>query len=207
MTTAVNSNLFASRLRLAQQQQILKSGNINESNISLFENTEGLTQGMVDGTCTDGKDDGKIGLWEGIKSFGKGAVKSVANMLTPKNILKGIAVGVGIAALNVFLPGVGTAITGALIAGGAIKGGLQLGKGIYDAANANTDAEKRAALEEAGSGTATVAMSVAAAKGFKQTTGKSVLDVNMYKDAVSTTAEAASTGIRTASARIKTAEN
>ena len=148
---AIN-NLYSSRIRLIQQQEIIKSGNINESNISLFSNTEGLTQGMIDGTCTDGKDDGKIGLWEGIKSFAQGAVKSVTNMFSsPKNFFKTLAVGAASAAL---IAVTGVAATPFLIAGGAIAGGIQAGKGIYQATQAETDAEKRAALENVGGGTA-----------------------------------------------------
>lgn len=174
---AVN-NLYSSRIRLIQQQEIIKSGNINESNISLFSNTEGLTQGMIDGTCTDGKDDGKIGLWEGIKSFAKGAVKSVTNMFSsPKNFLKTLAVGAASAALVAVTGGAATPF---LIAGGAIAGGIQAGKGIYQATQAETDAEKRAALENVGGGTASIAMSVAAGKAYAKSTTVNGVNQNLF---------------------------
>ena len=174
---AVN-NLYSSRIRLIQQQEIIKSGNINESNISLFSNTEGLTQGMIDGTCTDGKDDGKIGLWEGIKSFAKGAVKSVTNMFSsPKNFFKTLAVGAASAAL---IAVTGGAATPFLIAGGAIAGGIQAGKGIYQATQAETDAEKRAALENVGGGTASIAMSVAAGKAYAKSTTVNGVNQNLF---------------------------
>ena len=174
---AIN-NLYSSRIRLIQQQEIIKSGNINESNISLFSNTEGLTQGMIDGTCTDGKDDGKIGLWEGIKSFAKGAVKSVTNMFSsPKNFFKTLAVGAASAAL---IAVTGGAATPFLIAGGAIAGGIQAGKGIYQATQAETDAEKRAALENVGGGTASIAMSVAAGKAYAKSTTVNGVNQNLF---------------------------
>ena len=174
---AIN-NLYSSRIRLIQQQEIIKSGNINESNISLFSNTEGLTQGMIDGTCTDGKDDGKNGLWEGIKSFAKGAVKSVTNMFSsPKNFFKTLAVGAASAAL---IAVTGGAATPFLIAGGAIAGGIQAGKGIYQATQAETDAEKRAALENVGGGTASIAMSVAAGKAYAKSTTVNGVNQNLF---------------------------
>lgn len=194
---AVN-NLYSSRMQLMQkQQQVALNNNYADNNVSLFDYSndysylDNITPGMLDGSCVDGQDDGKIGLKEGLKSFGKGVLNFAKKALNPKNVVKGVAVGVGLAALNVCLPGVGTAITGALIVGGAVKGGAQVAKGIGEAANATTDAEKRQALENMGEGTATVVSSAVAAKGFKSATGKSVTDINMYKDAASTTATAA----------------
>ncbi len=181
---AVN-NLYESRIRLTTQQSLLRTGNVNESNISIFSNTEGLTQGMIDGTCTDGKDDGKIGVWEGIKSFAKGAVKSVTNMFSsPKNFIKTLAVGAAGAAL---IAVTGGAATPFLIAGGAIAGGIQAGKGIYQATQAETDAEKRAALENVGGGAATIAMSAAAGKSYTNATGNALIgkgSLSTYKNAL-----------------------
>ena len=200
---AVN-NLYSSRIQLLQQQQILRSGNLNENNVSLFSNTEGLTQGMFDGTCIDGKDDGKIGLWEGIKSFAKGAVKSVTNMFSsPKNFLKTAAVALGSAAL---IAVTGGAATPFLIAGGAIAGGIQAGKGIYDATQATTDAEKRQALENVGGGAATIAMSAAAGKSYTNATGNALIgkgSLSTYQNAFSAskTNAAANFGNLTASAK------
>lgn len=181
---AIN-NLYESRIRLTQQQSLLRTGNINENNISIFSNTEGLTQGMIDGTCIDGKDDGKIGIGEGIKSIAKGAVKSVTNMFSsPENIVKTVATGVAGAAL---IAVTGGAATPFLIAGGAIAGGIQTGKGIYEATQAETDAEKRAALENVGGGAATLAMSAAAGKAYTNATGNALIgkgSLSTYKNAL-----------------------
>ena len=201
--TAINNNLFASRLQLIQQQQIVRSGNYTSQNISLFENTEGLTQGMIDGSCTDGHDDGKLSFGESLKSIGKGVLNFGKNMLQPKNLLKGLAVGVGIAALNVLLPGVGTAITGALIVGGAVKGGVQIGKGVYNATQATTDAEKREALENVGEGAATLGTSLLAAKGFKNATGKSVLSKETYTEAYTNNIGRIPSGVKAAKTAAK----
>ncbi len=181
---AIN-NLYESRIRLTQQQSLLRTGNVNENNISIFSNTEGLTQGMIDGTCIDGKDDGKIGIGEGIKSIAKGAVKSVTNMFSsPENIVKTVATGVAGAAL---IAVTGGAATPFLIAGGAIAGGIQTGKGIYEATQAETDAEKRAALENVGGGAATLAMSAAAGKAYTNATGNALIgkgSLSTYKNAL-----------------------
>ncbi len=200
--TAINS-LYSSRLQLIQQQQILRSGNVNEQNVSLFENTEGLTQGMVDGTCVDGKDDGKIGFWEGLKSIGKGILNFGKKLLNPVNLIKGVAIGVGIAALNICLPGVGTAITGALIVGGAVKGGVQIGKGVYEASQATTDAEKREALENVGEGAATLGTSLLAAKGFKNATNKSVFSKETYTEAYTNNIGRITSGVKAAKTAAK----
>lgn len=203
---AINSNLFEARLNTLQQQRIIRSGNINEQNISLFSNTEGLTQGMIDGSCVDGNDDGKIGFWEGAKSFGKGIVKNFTNMFSsPKNFLKTLAVGAGCVALTV---ATGGAATPFLIAGGAALGAAQAGKGIYNATQAKTDAEKRAALEDIGGGTANIAMSVVAAKGYTAQTGNSLIgkgSLSTYKNAAVDSATALKTNFGKATGAIKTA--
>lgn len=176
------TNLYDSRMRLTQQQQILKSGNINESNISLFENTEGLTQGMIDGSCTDGKDDGKLGLGETLKSLGKGAIKSLIPS-SPMGWVKAIGTGIACAALVAVTGGAATPF---LIAGGAVLGAAQTGKGIYQATQADTDAEKKAALENIGGGAVTIASSALAAKSYTNATGNALVgkgSLSTYKNA------------------------
>ncbi len=120
--------------------------------------------------CTDGKDDGKIGFWEGLKSVGKGALKFVTGMFTDKEgnfsigqTLKTVAIGAGIAAVCVLTAG--TAVP-AIIAGAGVAasaGGLV--KSGYQAATAETDADKRAALEGVGTSGVALGLSVVGAKG------------------------------------------
>lgn len=111
--------------------------------------------------CTDGKDDGKIGFFEGVGSFFKGIGKAVVNTVTsivtdPKKLL----LTAGAVALSIVFPPAGVAMA---VAGG-IAGAVQVGKGIYNAATAKTDAEAKEALESMGSGTLQVGLSVVGAK-------------------------------------------
>lgn len=200
---AVNS-LYQSRLNLLQQQQLLRSGNINESNISIFENTEGLTQGMLDGSCTDGKDDGKLGFGESVKSLAKGAIKSIIPS-SPMGWVKAIAAGVGCAAL---IAVTGGAATPFLIAGGAALGAVQTGKGIYQASQATTDAEKKQALENIGGGVTTIAASALGAKAYTKATGNALIgkgSLTTYKNAATQSVANTKTNFGNLTASAKTA--
>lgn len=101
---------------------------------------------------------------------------------SPKNIAKTVLGGVACAAL---IAVTGGAATPFIIAGGAVLGGVQVGKGIYNASQATTDDEKRAALEDIGGGAATIAMSVAAGKAYTNATGSSLTSLSTYKNAAS----------------------
>ncbi len=113
----------------------------------------------VDKVSTDGEDDGKLSFGEKMESFGKGIAGIVKAAL--KNPLETAAtVGAGM-----FL----TAITGGaalpiMVALGVGTGAVLIGKGAYDAANAKTDAEAKAAWEGIGSGTFALAGSALGAK-------------------------------------------
>lgn len=200
---AINS-LYQSRLNLLQQQQLLRSGNINESNISIFENTDGLTQGMLDGSCTDGKDDGKLGFGESVKSLAKGAVKSLIPS-SPMGWLKAIGTGIACAALVAVTGGAATPF---LIAGGAALGAVQTGKGIYQASQATTDAEKKAALENIGGGVTTVAASAIGAKAYTKATGNALIgkgSLSTYKNAATQSVANTKTNFGNLTASAKTA--
>ena len=93
--------------------------------------------------CTDGKDDGKIGFFgaigNAIKGVGKTIVNGVKGMFTNKEgkfSLGKTLLSIGTAALCIAVPAVGVA---ACVVGGAM-GVVQVGKGIYNAATATTDA-------------------------------------------------------------------
>lgn len=118
-------------------------------------------------TCTDGKDDGKIGFFSAvgnaIKGVGKTIVNGVKGMFTDKDgnfSLGKTLLSIGTAALCIAVPAVGVA---ACVVGGAM-GAVQVGKGIYNAATADTDAEAKQAWQDIGGGTFTVAASVVGAK-------------------------------------------
>lgn len=117
--------------------------------------------------CTDGKDDGKIGLFSAvgnaIKGVGKTIVNGVKGMFTNsegKFSLGKTLLSLGTAAVCVAFPAVGVA---ACAIGGAM-GAVQVGKGIYNAATAKTDAEAKEAWQNIGGGAFTVAASVTGAK-------------------------------------------
>lgn len=117
--------------------------------------------------CTDGKDDGKIGLFSAIgnaiKGVGKTIVNGVKGMFTNsegKFSLGKTLLSVGTAALCIAVPAVGVAAC----AVGGVMGAVQVGKGIYNAATADTDAEAKEAWQNIGGGAFTVAASAVGAK-------------------------------------------
>lgn len=117
--------------------------------------------------CTDGKDDGKIGLLSAVgnavKGVGKTIVNGVKGMFTNsegKFSLGKTLLSLGTAAVCVAFPAVGVA---ACAIGGAM-GAVQVGKGVYNAATAKTDAEAKEAWQNIGGGAFTVAASVTGAK-------------------------------------------
>lgn len=197
-------NVYANKIQTLQVAQMVKSGQIDESQLSLFSETTGVSQGMLDGSCTDGADDGKISFGEGVKSFLKGAVKS----LIPTSFgdfLKKAAIGVGCAALVAVTGGAAAPF---LIAGGAIAGGIQAGKGIYNATQARTDAEAKAALEDVGGGATTIAASVVAGKAYTNATGNALIgkgSLSTYKNAATQSAANVKTNFGNLTSSAKTA--
>ena len=118
-------------------------------------------------TCTDGNDDGKIGFFSAIgnaiEGIGKGIVKGIKGMFTNKEgkfSLGKTLLSVGLAALCICVPAVGAVACGI----GCVVGAVQAGKGIYNAATAETDAQAKAAWENIGEGTATAVSSYFGAK-------------------------------------------
>lgn len=114
-----------------------------------------------DKVCTDGKDDGHLSLGEGLASFGKGiigcfkeVVKNPTKALTIAAFTTAIPIAVIGAAAIVGVPilTAASAVMGVVGGVSAIAGGITLGKGLYDAANAKTDAEAKRKLEKAGNG-------------------------------------------------------
>lgn len=118
-------------------------------------------------TCTDGKDDGKIGLgsalWNTLKGVGKTAVNMVKGCFTNSegkfSLLKTLFSAATIATCIAF-PAVGLVACGI----GAVSGAVQIGKGVYNAATADTDAEAKEAWQNIGGGALVTGLSVAGAK-------------------------------------------
>ena len=123
--------------------------------------------GFMANTCTDGIDDGKIGLGSILLNMGegvlKGAVNGITGMFTDSNgnfSLAKTLTTVAIGGLCVTFPVLGVAAC----AVGAVSGGTQLVKGAIAASNATTDAEAKAAWENIGAGGSTVVGCVLGAK-------------------------------------------
>ena len=142
--------------------QAKKTTNVTNTN---YENDQFVSQGGE--TCTDGKDDGKIGLgsalWNTIKGIGKTAVNMVKGCFTGKDgkfSLGKTLLTAATAALCIAFPAVGLVACGI----GAVSGAIQIGKGIYNAATADTDAEAKLAWQDIGGGALTTGLSVAGAK-------------------------------------------
>lgn len=156
--------------------------------VSNFQNTATNTisqTSLVDtvekSKAKDGKDDGKIGFFEGVGNFFKGAVDTVKNTVVgiltdPKKLL----LTAGAVALSIACPPAGVALA---VAGG-VMGTVTVGKGIYKACTATTDAEAEAAFQEMGGGTLQVGLSIAGAKGglkAMSASGKSSNVLNVAK--------------------------
>lgn len=112
-----------------------------------------------DKVCTDGKDDGSISFGEAAESFGKGLMGIVKGAINHP-IATAATIGFGVAATVV----TGGAALPVMIALGAGTGAVMIGKGAYDAATAETDAEAKAAWEGIGNGTFALAASALGAK-------------------------------------------
>ncbi len=118
-------------------------------------------------TCTDGKDDGHIGLFEGIGSLIKGVGSGIGKMVTgafldengkfsPLKTLKTAA----IVATCFACP----AVAFGLSAYGIATSGYKIINSVVQAHNATTDAEKKDALESVGEGGLTLGLSIWGAK-------------------------------------------
>ena len=107
-----------------------------------------------DKVCTDGQDDGKLGFKEGAKAFGKGLLGGIPKaMINHPLITAGVMAGA--AGITILTGGAAAPILWGL---GAAAVAGSAGVNIAKAATADTDGEKKAALEGAGTSTAAAAM-------------------------------------------------
>lgn len=117
--------------------------------------------------CTDGIDDGKIGVLSAagniVQGAGKAVVNGVKGMFTDKNgkfsILKTLGT-VALGAACIAFPAAGLVMCGI----GVVSGGTKFVKGVSNALSATTDADAKDAWEAVGDGALTAAVSVAGAK-------------------------------------------
>ena len=137
-------------------QQTTQTDNQTDTFVSSKENT-----------CTDGVDDGKIGLLSVVGNIVEGAGKSVVNAVKGAftdesgnfSITKTLTT-VGVSALCIAVPAVGVALAGV----GAVTGGTKFVSGVATALNAETDAEAKDAWEQVGEGGLTAGLSAVGVK-------------------------------------------
>ena len=133
-----------------------------------------------DKVCTDGNDDGKIGFWEGAKSFAKGLIGGIPKAIINHPVTTAVTVGAGAAAVAL----TGGAILPVLGAVGVAAGVGMAGYGGYKAVTAETDGEAKQALETMGMGITTTALSVAAAdKALEKAAEAGVKSAQVSEDA------------------------
>ena len=118
-------------------------------------------------TCTDGADDGKIGVASALGNIVEGAGKSIINGIKGAftdsegnfSILKTLGT-IGVGAACVAFPAVGLVLAGV----GVVTGGAKLATGVANAMNAETDAEAKDAWEQVGEGGLTAGLSAVGVK-------------------------------------------
>lgn len=192
------------------QAQQVQSGESAEESIML----SGKAQYSTAKGCTDGKDDGKIGFWGGLKSFGKGILnfgKSLIGYDEKGNwslgrLAKNVAIGVGVAALCVATAG--TAVP-AIIAGMGVAGAAAgVAKSQYQFWTAKTDAEAKAAMEGTGSNTAALGLSLVGAKAaMKNTPGVDASKYTGFKGTVKAGWDSTMIGWKKAGSAVKNGYN
>ena len=157
-------------------------------------NNDSYASGITDAgfsanTCTDGKEDGKIGIDGVLLNLGEGILKGAWNgivgAVTDSNgkfSLGKTLLSVGMVGACVAFPALGAIACGI----GAIAGGNQVIKGAKVAFSAKTDAEAKAAWENIGEGGSTV---VGCALGAKASIGamKSTASLSAIDDIVKST--------------------
>lgn len=111
--------------------------------------------------------DGKISFGKKIGNLLKGAAKFFTGMVCDENgnfslgqCLKTVAMGAGIAAATLLIPGAGAVISLGFLG----LGGLHVAKGAYHAATATTDAEAEEAWQNIGSGVVETGLAYVGAK-------------------------------------------
>ena len=161
-----------------QQASVSVTQQASQESASVFETAKTEITSWLNDTdkvCEDGSDDGKLSFKEKAEYFGKGLL-GIVKLAINHPIKTGLAVAAGIG-LAVAVP-----IAGPIMcAAGIVGGGIAVGKGIYDAATAETDAEAKQAYETMGGGTMAIGAGVIGSKAALKnagvdTEGMSVLD-------------------------------
>ncbi|MCD8023917.1 MAG: hypothetical protein LUE64_00080 [Candidatus Gastranaerophilales bacterium] len=157
-TLQTNSNTYT----YDEFVQLVQSGAVDTSDldsVSVFEASTDSSQ------CTDGEDDGKIGIGSALLNIGKGVVSGAVNIVkgafTDEDgnfSLKQTLKTAGITALC-FVPVVGQFVAAGLCAYGCVTGAVGIANGVYQAATADTDAEAKEAFQSIGTSGLTLGLS------------------------------------------------
>ena len=158
----------AAQLQAAQGQQAGQVQYAQQPQQGYVQYAQPTQQVQQPEGCTDGKDDGKIGFWQGLKSFGKGALKFVGGLVgfdengnwSAGKLIKNVAIGAGIFAIGVLTGG-----TAIIIGAGVATAGAGLVKSQYQFWTAKTDADAKAAMEGTGSNALALGLALTGAKG------------------------------------------
>ena len=160
--------------------------------------------------CTDGKDDGVINGWQKLKHFGKGIGNFFKGLIgfdkdgnwSAGRLLKNVAIGAGIAAVCVLTAG--TAVPAIIAGAGVLTAAGGIAKSAYQANQAKTDAEARAAWEGLGSNTVALAASVVGAKAtMKQVPGVDPSKYTGIKGTLKATWDSTTIGFKQAGSALK----
>ena len=157
--STLGSDFYYSKTRNLNNSSSRYQGNSvssnKEENLDTFVSSKG-------NTCTDGNDDGKIGILSVIGNTIEGVGKTALNMVKGaiQHPFKTAAV-IGACCI----PVVGPVIAGGLAVYGTVKGVSTVASGVSTALSATTDAEAKDAWESVGEGTFTAGASALALKG------------------------------------------
>ncbi len=195
MSIGMNANDW----QYMQQQHYYGSTKVSQRKYVNNPNKNGKSASKSESknTCTDGKDDGKIGFFSAIGHAVKGAVKGVVNGIKGcftnkegKFSLGKTLLTVAAGAACIAFPPLGVAACAVGVAAGTVK----LGKGIYSAATAKTDAQAKDAWENIGDGALTAVTSAVGVKSslnaVKATSTAGLKNVDDVTNALSKTDDA-----------------
>ncbi len=167
--TYVDDYLYDQQLRYANYGTGMYYNQYGDANKPLFTSYNQSAVSSNGYTCTDGENDGKLGisaLWYAGKGVVKGAINGIKGMFTDSSGKFSLAKTLGTVALGaacVAFPALGAVACGI----GAIAGGAQVVNGIKNVAAAKenmSDAQAKEAWENIGEGTSTVVGCVIGAK-------------------------------------------
>lgn len=215
MTTGINLSASSADWQMWQKEQMQaakakmnQSGYVSKTNNTDTQKTT-VKKISSENICTDGNDDGKIGFFAAAGHAIKGAAKGLWNGIKGcfTNSEGKFSIGktlltVGVAAACIAFPAVGLVACGI----GAVSGAVTLGKGIYNAATAETDAQAKDAWENIGDGALTLATSVVGAKAsLKAVKATSTAGIASVDDAAKAAQKAGATAEQVE--KIKSLEN